>query len=285
VVRWRANDASARPQVVPSAFDVQSITARLRAAGCVAAEEEAAELLAAAPNEEQLRAMVTRRCAGEPLAWVVGAVAFGGEAVLVHPGVFVPRLQTEALAREAVARLPDSGIAVDLCTGSGAVAVVLARQRPRATIFGTEIDPMAVACARANGVTVHEGDMGDPLPATLRGMVDVVTGVVPYVPTGALHLLPRDSTEHEPRHALDGGADGTDELRRAVAAAAVLLRAGGSLLLEVGGKEDAVLVPELRAHGFGDLEAATDDEGELRALYCRLGAPHRGTPPRSARGA
>jgi len=253
----------------PSAVEeLDDLVDRLRAAGCVAAEEEADELRRAARSRAELRALVDRRVDGEPLAWVTGSVQFCGAEVLVHGGVFVPRAQTEALAREASARLPDNGLAVDLCTGSGAVAVALARARPGATVLATEIDPVALACARANGVAVFAGDIAEPLPAGIEGRVDVVTAVVPYVPSSELVFLPRDSAEHEPRRALDGGPDGTVHARRALTAAATLLRPGGSLLFEVGGDQDEILRPVLRAEGFRTIETATDEDGALRALYC-----------------
>jgi release factor glutamine methyltransferase len=244
--------------------------ATLRAAGCVAADEEAELLLAAAGDDEtQLRELVARRTTGEPLAWLVGSMSFCGETVLVHPGVYVPRRQTEALALEAAARLPERGLAVDLCTGSGAVAVVLARRRPQARVVATEIDPQAVACARANGVRVFAGDLSAGLPGELHGTADVVTAVVPYVPTAELRYLPRDVTAFEPRRALDGGVDGARSLVRAAAEAAALLRPGGSLLLELGGDEGELLRPLLTEGGYRDIALVADEEGDVRALYCR----------------
>jgi len=246
------------------------VTARLRAAGCVAAGEEAAELVArAGPDGAVLARLVGRRCTGEPLAWIVGVVRFCGEVVAVHPGVYVPRPQSESLALEALSRLPDDGVAVDLCTGSGALAVVLARRRPAARVVATEIDPAAAGCARANGVEVFVGDMTAPLPASLAGRVDVVTGVVPYVPAGALHLLPRDTIAFEPRLALDGGEDGTRFLARAVVEAAPWLGPGGSLLLELGGDQADLLGPVLDAHGYREVEIVVDEEGDVRGIACR----------------
>jgi release factor glutamine methyltransferase len=254
----------------------QAIIDRLRSAGCVAAEDEAALLTgAAAGDRDRLRELVDRRCTGEPLAWLVGSVRFCGETVLVQPGVYVPRWQTEPMALEAAARLPDHGCAVDLCTGAGAIALVLGRRRPGARVVATEIDPLAAACARANGVDVFDGDLADPLPADLHGRVDVVTAVVPYVPTGDLRLLPRDVVAHEPRRALDGGDDGTDLLVRAARDAAGLLRPGGSLLLELGGDQADLLEPTLVALGYVERETQVDEDGDVRAVTARLG----GLPP------
>jgi len=249
--------------------DLATTVAELRAAGCIAAEEEAKELIdAAAGDGARLQALVARRCTGEPLAWLIGSVTFCDQTVVVHPGVYVPRWQTEPLALEAAARLPEHGVAVDFCTGAGAVAAVLARLRPLARVLATEIDPAAVACARSNGLEVFQGDMAVNLPRTLVGKVDVVTAIVPYVPTRELRFLPRDVTRYEPRAALDGGADGMRLLRRAVLEAGPLLRPGGSLLLELGGNEADLLQPVLAANGYRDVQRHYDEDGDLRAVFC-----------------
>ena len=256
--------------VAPAAGDLEWVTAALRRAGCIAAREEAVEVLAAAQGDRHaLRELVARRSAGEPLAWLVGAAHFCGLSVPVCPGVYVPRPQSEALVREALVRLPRRGLAVDLCTGSGAVAVAMAHARPEARVLATEIDPVAVACARGNGVDVRAGDMTAPLPEEIRGQVDVVTAVVPYVPTGELRLLPRDVVAYEPPGALDGGVHGTDLLARAAAESAGLLRPGGSLLLELGGREADLLEPLLAENGYRDVRRLRDEEGDLRGLACR----------------
>jgi release factor glutamine methyltransferase len=253
-----------------SGLDLDATEAELRGAGCVAADEEAAELVAAAGGDpERLGALVARRCSGEPLAWLTGSVRFCAERVLVHPGVYVPRWQSEPMALEAAARLPENGVAVDLCTGAGAIAVVLGRRRPLARVVATEIDPVAAACARANGIEVYEGDMAGGLPHELEGRVDVVAAVVPYVPTGELRLLPRDVTAYEPRAALDGGEDGMRFLVQAVREAALLLRAGGSLLLELGGGQAELLRPVLDELAYREIEPILDEDGDLRAVICR----------------
>ncbi|MGH9231450.1 MAG: methyltransferase [Acidimicrobiales bacterium] len=165
----------------PRPLHRRDVEIRLAAAGCVAAREESAQLVAAARDGAELEALVARRTAGEPLAWLVGAVTFCGIRVTVHPGVYVPRRHTEALARRAAAVLPDGGVAVDLCTGSGAIACVLRARSPSATVVATDLDPAAVTCARENGVDALVGDLDDPLPSALLGAVDVMTAVVPYV--------------------------------------------------------------------------------------------------------
>jgi release factor glutamine methyltransferase len=246
----------------------------LRSAGCVAAEEEAAELIARADgNDSILRTLVDRRCQGEPLAWLTGYIQFCGHTVLVHPGVYVPRWQSEPMALAALALLPAHGVAVDLCTGAGAIALNLSRGRPDATVLATDIDPIAVSCAKANDVDAVLGDMTSALPDHLHGAVDVVTAVVPYVPTPELAHLPRDVLNFEPRQALDGGIDGTTFLVRAVRESAPFLRPGGSLLLELGGDEADLLEPVLAECGYSPADRLVDEDGDLRAIVCRLTGP------------
>jgi release factor glutamine methyltransferase len=206
-------------------------------------------------------------------------VCFCGVRVRVDPGVFVPRPHTQALARRAASLLPESGIAVDLCTGSGAVAAVLISARPRATVVATDVDPASVACARRNGVHALLGDLDEPLPPPLRGRIDVVTAVVPYVPTEQLHLLPRDVQAYEPRRALDGGRRGTTVLLRAAGAAARLLRPGGSVLLELGGDQAGEVATTLAAVGLSEISVHRDDDEQDRAIEARLSGkepPHTG---------
>jgi release factor glutamine methyltransferase len=240
--------------------------------GSVAPDAEADALLRAArEGVGSIGALIARRLSGEPLAWITGVVTFCGVRVLIDPGVFVPRPHTEGLARRAVELLPADGVALDLCTGSGAVATVLAAARPHATIVGTDVDPLAVACAARNGVRVLEGDLDEPLPPSLRGRVDVLTAVVPYVPTEELDFLPRDVLAHEPRHALDGGPRGTTVLVRAAEAAVRWLRSGGSVLLELGGDQAAPITTALTALGFTDIRVRTDEDGHDRGIEARRG--------------
>jgi len=244
-----------------------SIVARLAAAGCVAAEAEATEMLAAAPQATVPAAWVERRERGEPLAWIVGSTTFCGLSVLVDPGVYVPRWQSESLARRAAAVLPrDRGRAVDLCTGAGAIAVHLAAEAPAATVIGTDLDAASVRCARRNRVVAVVADLGEPLRSSA---FDVVTAVAPYVPTGAIEVLPADSRRYESRRALDGGDDGLDVVRRAATTAARLLRPGGWFFTEAGGDQEDLLVGALDRLGFEAIDPWYDDDGDLRGVAAR----------------
>jgi release factor glutamine methyltransferase len=243
----------------------------LAGGGFVAPEAEADALLAAGrEGVGTIDTLVARRLEGEPLAWITGSMVFCGIRVRVDPGVFVPRPHTEALARRAVELLPSDGIAVDLCTGSGAVAMVLCSAHPRALVIGTDIDPIAVACASRNGIRAFEGDLDDPLPPEVRGRVDLLTAIVPYVPTEELPFLPRDVRAHEPPHALDGGPRGTTGLVRAAEAAARWLRPGGTALLELGGDQAAEMTATMRDLGFTDIRVHADEDGQDRAIEGRL---------------
>lgn len=250
---------------------VTPVASRLAAAGCVAAVEEAAEItLAAGGDPARLEALVARRAGGEPLAWVLGSAAFCGLRIKVGPGVYVPRWQSEPLARRAAALLPEGGVAVDLCTGSGAIACFLRSVSPSATVVATDVDPAAVACARDNGVDALLGHLDEPLPVGLLGAVDVVTAVTPYVPTGELRFLPRDVVAFEPQVALDGGDDGLRMVSAVVARSTRWLRPGGWLLLELGGDQAGPVADLMSATGLGQVAVLRDDDGDDRAIEgCR----------------
>jgi len=243
------------------------IVRRLRAAGCVFAEDEARLLVADAPSAARLAEMIELRVAGLPLEQVLGWAEFFGMRIAVEPGVFVPRRRSELLVREAAA-LVRAGegrhvVVVDLCCGSGAVGAALAteltrdgrsdeptraprsddlRGRPHdVELHAADIDPAAVRCARRNvaalGGRVHEGDLDGPLPDALRGHVDILVANAPYVPTDEIRLMPPEARDHEPSVALDGGADGLDVQRRVAAAAPRWLSPSGHLLIETSRRQ------------------------------------------------
>jgi release factor glutamine methyltransferase len=218
-----------------------------------------------------VRALADRRLRGEPLAWITGRAEFGDRSVLVHPGVYVPRWQSLELARRAGARLPHAGHAVDLCTGSGAVAAALGAARPAARIVATDNDSRAVACARANGVQAFQGDLFAAVPASYRAVTDVVVAVVPYVPSPELHLLPRNTLGFEDASHYDGGPDGLEVLRRVVTEAPGFLRRGGAVLVELGGDQADLLRPTLEHCGYRDVETWADEDGDLRGLEATFG--------------
>ena len=248
-------------------MDREQLAAALTGAGFLAADDEARKLIRSAGGDRGvLESLVARRLRGEPLAWITGRSRFCGIDVHVDPGVYVPRRHTQTLARRAAARLPARGTAIDLCTGSGAIALMLAKTRRRARVVACDVDARAVACAASNGIEVYEGDLFAALPLGLEGSVDVVVASVPYVPTPELPFLQRDTFAFESTLAYDGGRDGTDVLRRVVRDAVAFLRRGGALLLELGGDQAALLAGDLALHGYGDVRRIEDEDGDDRGL-------------------
>ena len=236
-----------------------AVIARLRTAGCVYAEEEAALLLAAGFTAGQLAVAVERRSAGFPLEHILGWAEFCGLRIAVEAGVFVPRRRTELLVHEAARILgvplaaaeasvsTASGapaaapVVVDLCCGSGAVGLALAKLVPGMELHASDIDPAAVRCARRNvlpvGGTVHEGDLYSALPDQLRGRADILAVNAPYVPTQSIGCMPSEARVHEPRVSLDGGPDGLHIQRRVAGQARSWLRRGGHLLIETSRRQ------------------------------------------------
>ena len=228
------------------------IVTRLRAAGCVFAEDEARLLMSAARTPAELDAMVGQRAAGLPLEQVIGWAEFCGLRITVAPGVFVPRRRTEFLVRQAVAVARPGAVIVDLCCGAGAIGAALAAAVDRAEVHAADIDQAAIRCARQNlpGSRVYQGDLYAPLPAGLRGRVAVLVANVPYVPSEEIGFLPPEARAHEPRAALDGGADGLDVLRRVAAVAAGWLAPGGHLLSEISERQAPQAEAALTAGGL-----------------------------------
>jgi release factor glutamine methyltransferase len=273
---YSASAAAWSTSRVPMPDDIAALAAVLSGAGFVAAGDEARELLArAAGDTARLDALVKRRLTGEPLAWITGSVRFCGAGIRIDPGVYVPRWQSEPLARRAAERLPEDGTAIDLCTGSGAIAKVMTIERPGARVVASDIDERAVACATANGVEVYHGDLFAPLPSILERCVDVVVAVVPYVPTPALPLLQRDTFSFESRFHYHGGHDGTDILRRVLAECPRFLRSGGGLLLELGGEQADALADDVARLGYTGVSVLADEDGDVRGIE----ATWAGAPP------
>jgi release factor glutamine methyltransferase len=239
----------------------------------VFAEDEARLLAEAAGDPARLDGLVGRRVAGEPLEHVVGWAEFCGLRIAVGPGVFVPRRRTEFLVEQAVPLAAPGAVVVDLCCGSGALGAALATAVPGVRLHAADLDPAAVECAGRNlaGLgEVHRGDLFGALPASLRGRVDVLLANVPYVPTGELGLLPPEARTHEPRQALDGGADGLAVLRRVAAGAASWLAPGGCVLSEVGRHQAPAAAAMLTTAGL-DARVSSDDVRGATVVAGRLG--------------
>ncbi|RLK59059.1 putative protein N(5)-glutamine methyltransferase [Actinokineospora cianjurensis] len=231
---------------------IDDVVARLRAAGCVFAEDEARLLTEAAGSAGELADLVAARVDGRPLEHLLGWAEFAGARVVVAPGVFVPRRRTEFLAEQAAGLARAGSVVVDLCCGCGAIGAAVSAAVPGVELHAADIDPVALACARQNlpRAQVHEGSMYDALPAHLRGGIDVVVANVPYVPTAEIAHMPPEARLHEPHTALNGGSDGLDVQRALAEGAADWLRPTGHLLVETSDEQSATSVALFAAAGF-----------------------------------
>jgi release factor glutamine methyltransferase len=274
---------------------LRAATRRLRDAGLPTARQDAELLLARvlgttrlalyleperelAPDElVAFEAFLVRRLGQEPLQYVLGEAEFFGLSLAVGPGAFVPRPETELLVERALAGCPTGpAIALDLGTGTGAVACALAVRRPLLSIWAVEVDGDAVPWARRNvtrlglgdRVRILEGDLTAPLAGLgLEGRCDLVVANPPYIPRPALSSLPEEVRAFEPARALDGGADGLAVIRRVLREAPGFLRPRGWLGLEIGhdhaGRVRAALAGDPR---YGPAAFVRDLSGYERVL-------------------
>ena len=252
------------------AIDIfEQFATQLQRAGFVAANQEVAEMLVAANGSlDALRSMIKRRLTGEPIAWITGSTKFVDIDIHIEPDIYVPRGQSKAMVMLACELLPEDGTAIDVCTGSGAIAKVLKIHRPQASVFATDIDKKAALCALANGVDVYTGDLFEPLPPKLKA--DVIVGVVPYVPHEVMDMLPSDTFKFEETLAYDGGAEGLDILHRVVTEAKERLQPDGWLLLELAGDQAEALSNSFTSEGYINIEVMKDNEGDVRAIVAQL---------------
>lgn len=212
----------------------------------------------------RLRELVRRRRAHEPIAYLRGEREFFGLRFAVDRRVLVPRPDTEALVDVALARTAHISLSMrmlDLCTGSGCVAVAVARQRPTAKIVAADVSEDALAVARTNverlgayNVALVKSD----LLSAVSSRFDIVTANPPYIPSDEIATLAPDVREFEPRLALDGGPDGLDFVRRIVEEAPAHLVPGGVLAIEVGAGEAPAALALLEARGFSDVRSDRD---------------------------
>ncbi len=233
-----------------------------------------------APELERMRELVRRRRAREPVAYVLGRREFYGRSFHVDARVLVPRPDTEALVEVALERTRHVSLSmrvVDLCTGSGCVAITLARERPTSFVIATDVDEGALAVAQDNAlrlgaynVAFRRGDLFEalttPRPNLGRAVAALDAGArfdlgganPPDSPSADLASLAADVRDFEPRLALDGGADGLAHLRRIVAGASRWLAPQGVLAVEVGAGEAPAVVRLLEGAGFADVHARRD---------------------------
>lgn len=219
------------------------------------------------------RELVKRRAAGEPTAYLTGKKEFCGRVFKADRRALIPRPETELLVEAALAALPEQGAALDLCTGSGCVAITLALERPRARVVALDLSPDALDLARENAeslgarVEMLQGDLYDPLPPGRR--FDVIAANPPYVPTHQVPALARELS-HEPAMAIDGGEGGLAVAARVIAGAPAWLAPGGTLVVEMH-ESHRDLFPRLcRAAGFAEAGTRLDLAGLPRYVVATL---------------
>ncbi|WP_066634054.1 peptide chain release factor N(5)-glutamine methyltransferase [Desulfolucanica intricata] len=228
---------------------------------------------------EKYRNLIERRSQGEPVAYLTGHKEFMGLDFTVSPAVLVPRPETELLVEKALKLLPEQPgktlIAVDVGTGSGAIAVSLAKLNAHLEVYAVDYSTEALSVARQNAVShgvdgrihYYHGDLLTPLIGLeLNGRVDLIAANLPYIPSSDMPGLPVDVRLYEPHLALDGGRDGLDLYRRLLPVAGEFLRTGGHLLMEIGPGQGDVLSRELAGLGWGGIEVLPDYTGRERLV-------------------
>jgi len=274
-----------------------ALIARLRAAGCVFAEDEARLLQSSAADPASLETMVQRRIAGEPLEYVLGWAEFCGLRIAVDAAVFVPRQRTEFLVRQAAELLRAAGdgpgvtgglagrppVVLDMCCGSGAIGVALAAIVGDIDLYAADVDPAAVRCARRNvaaaGGRVFQGDLFEPLPGAVRGRVEILAANAPYVPTEAIGMMPPEARLHERLVALDGGSDGLDVVRRVAAEARDWLAPGGHLLVEANERQAPPAAEWFARNGLTPRIASSEEFGTTIVIGTVIGSGRTGDSP------
>lgn len=277
--RVREAIASAAQTLAGAGIDCARTDAELLAAHAAGTSRGRLALLDAPEPDffERFGEAVARRANRIPLQHITGTTAFGPVDLQVGPGVFIPRPETEAVLEWALARrLPADAVIVDLCTGSGALAVALSTALPQARVIAVDDDPVALDYARRNavgtGVRVIDGDVTDPdLLPDLAGTVDLVVSNPPYIPLGA--ALEPEVALHDPAHALFGGTDGMAVIGPIVRRAADWLRPGGLLAVEHDDTTSELTAETVCATGaFVDVSARRDLAGRPRFVTaCRTG--------------
>jgi release factor glutamine methyltransferase len=226
--------------------------------------------------------LIRRRASRVPLQHLIGSVGFRYIDLDVGPGVFVPRPETEVVAGTAIDRARESGdapVVVDLCSGSGVIALSVANEVRSARVHAVEVDPGALEWLRRNaaqrleagdvGIDVHEADVADALPE-LDGTVDVVVSNPPYVGADEMVLVDPEVRDHDPYLALVAGDDGLAVIRQVAATARRLLRPGGWVVVEHSDRQGESAPEVLRTAGFVDVTDGPDLTGRPRVAMGRL---------------
>ena len=229
-------------------------------------------------NAEAYRALVARRKADEPFQYLIGTASFMGLDFVVTPDVLIPRFDTERLVETCLKLLQDTEqpIVLDICTGSGAIAVSISHYRKDAVVYAGDISEAALAIATQNNqrldsrVSFRQGNLTEPF-ADLYGTVHLIASNPPYITTQEMQELPHD-VQREPHLALWGGDDGLDFYRKLTTDAPQLLCSGGWLVFEIGWKQGEAVSQLMQQQGFVDVAVIQDWQGNDRVVVGRLEA-------------
>jgi release factor glutamine methyltransferase len=219
---------------------------------------------------ENALTLARRRAAGEPLQYITGFAGFRHLELAVGPGVLIPRPETEMVVDRALELLPRGGVVIDVGTGSGAIALSIAHERPETRVVATEISADALAWAERNGAALGlevefvRGDLLENVPERYKGGVDLIVANPPYVPDDDARILPRDVLDHEPSVALFGGADGLRVVRALAQSALDWLKPGGWLVLEIAAGAGAAVSKVFSELGYEQVSAGLDLAGRER---------------------
>ena len=221
---------------------------------------------------ERANELVSRRVGGEPLQYLTGVAGFRRLQLKVGPGVLIPRPETETVVEHAMGRLPKGGVAVDVGTGSGAIALAIADERPDARVYGTESAKEAFDWALRNrdrlgsSAEMVHGDLLEPLPSSLLGSVDVIVSNPPYIADRERGTVARDVMEHEPHVALFAGSEGTDIIERIIRDSLEWLRPAAWLIFEISPHLQTLVPRLLKDAGFGRVAVHPDLAGRARVV-------------------
>jgi release factor glutamine methyltransferase len=265
-----------------TAMSARDVARVLREAGVDSADHDARALVAhAASTGSDLDELVRRRAAREPLQHLLGSAGFRHLELAVGPGVFVPRPETEVVAGIAIDLARAAGVTplvVDLCSGSGAIALSVAQELPSARVHAVELDTDALRWLTRNaadrraagdpGIGIHQDDAAQALPE-LDGRVDVVVSNPPYVAADEMHHVDPEVADHDPRLALLAGDDGLAVIRVVARTAWRLLRPGGWLVVEHSDRQGQSAPAVLAGAGFVDVRDEADLTGRPRVAIGR----------------